>query len=626
MKIKTVSQLFLILLAFGIIISIGPVVIVAKPYDSVSFGAEDVTEVTESVYPLNPNGTVSLSNINGSIRVSGWDRNEVKVTARKVASSQERLADLSIKVDSSPSRLDIDVVSENWKGKWSRGDKLFVEFELMVPKTAIINEIETVNGAVTLTELHVKTVASAVNGAVTAKGLRGDVSLSTVNGAIFAEVVEIDPKARISLETVNGAAKLVLPSGANALVKADSVNGPITNNFGLPVRKGKYVGRNLYGKLGNGGPKIELTSVNGALNFSHSGEGKVQNVENLLPQKSEDDYEESLQDSMKATAEIAAAKSKMTAAEMKEVLEKAKEAQKAALAETKIVLEESLKVPLDVIADIDIDPIKLDMEKIRLEAEIARVSNLAGNRSVQYLTEETRSFDVQKDPKVSVKALGCKVIIKGWNQDKVTYKVSTLANGNSSPIADISANQSGRVIKISVNLKDAPDASKVLENIVLEINVPLKTDLRVETDRELRVSHVRGELDLLGSINITDSAGNLSAKNTSGILRVSGFEGSVTAESGDSDSYFDGDFKSIRSTSGIGSVHLSIADETGVVLSAKSVNADGLRIPSSEMLRITPDGFVPAGEGVWKRGDGQRRFDFISAGGKVFVSSPNDQN
>ena len=43
----------------------------------------DETERLDKTFPLNPNGRVSVSNVNGSITVEGWDRNEVKLEAVK---------------------------------------------------------------------------------------------------------------------------------------------------------------------------------------------------------------------------------------------------------------------------------------------------------------------------------------------------------------------------------------------------------------------------------------------------------------------------------------------------------------------------------------------------------------
>ena len=48
-------------------------------------------------------------------------------------------------------------------------------------------------------------------------------------------------------------------------VSASTVSGDISNEFGLPVDHGRYVGHNLNGKIGNGEHRLELNSVSGEI-------------------------------------------------------------------------------------------------------------------------------------------------------------------------------------------------------------------------------------------------------------------------------------------------------------------------------------------------------------------------
>src|SRR5262249_1472195 len=115
-------------------------------------------------------------------------------------------------------------------------------------------------------------------------------NLSTVNGEVTADYDQLEAGTKISLNTVNGKVGLIIPSDSNATVKADSLNGDITNDFGLPVRKGKYVGRDLYGKLGSGEVAIKLDSVNGGLSIKRRNDGRqLSPVTNLLSPKGSDD-------------------------------------------------------------------------------------------------------------------------------------------------------------------------------------------------------------------------------------------------------------------------------------------------------------------------------------------------
>src|SRR4051794_26264913 len=68
----------------------------------------DETEHFEQTYPLNPGGRVAVSNVNGSIKVEGWDRNEVKLEYTKIADTKERLADVDVKVENRPDSIRVE--------------------------------------------------------------------------------------------------------------------------------------------------------------------------------------------------------------------------------------------------------------------------------------------------------------------------------------------------------------------------------------------------------------------------------------------------------------------------------------------------------------------------------------
>src|ERR1044072_1050705 len=68
----------------------------------------ELTEEFHPTYPLGAGGRVSLSNINGAVKVLVWERSEVKVDAVKRAYTAERLRDAQIKVDASSNRIRIE--------------------------------------------------------------------------------------------------------------------------------------------------------------------------------------------------------------------------------------------------------------------------------------------------------------------------------------------------------------------------------------------------------------------------------------------------------------------------------------------------------------------------------------
>lgn len=219
-------------------------------------------------YNLNSTGQVSLENINGSVQITGWDRNEVKVDAVKSAESEDMLSRIKIGVTSSPDGIYIktdfphDMFGHH--GNWS------VNYTLMVPKRAALEKIDLVNGSIEIRNISGDVHASSVNGAVDARDLSGAVHLSAVNGPIQAAFSELsDP---VSASSVNGPITIALPAGVHASVSASTLNGSIDNNFGMRVT-GHLVGHSLEGSIGSGGAEISLKSVNGPIHIrSNSGE------------------------------------------------------------------------------------------------------------------------------------------------------------------------------------------------------------------------------------------------------------------------------------------------------------------------------------------------------------------
>ena len=154
------------------------------------------TEHFDQTYPLSANGRVSLSNVNGSITVEAWDRNEVRVEYTKIADSKERLSDVEVRIDQKPDSIAIETNYDNWKKDkdhgWKFSGKLEVEFHLMVPRTAMLNEIETVNGSVTASNFTNFTKISAVNGTVKASNIRGTARIQ--RSTVRCRPISIDSK------------------------------------------------------------------------------------------------------------------------------------------------------------------------------------------------------------------------------------------------------------------------------------------------------------------------------------------------------------------------------------------------------------------------------------------------
>jgi DUF4097 and DUF4098 domain-containing protein YvlB len=237
-------------------------------------------EVFDQTYAVDGGARVSLDNVNGDVAVEVWERSEVRVHAVKSASSREYLDRLKVDVEASSSSVDIETYypstsrddADEWleDGHWRGDHKMKVEYTLTVPRNAIVDGIDLVNGSLLVDGVEGGVEAESVNGDITVRNSAGSFALSTVNGAVELHADWLDRDDQIDLESVNGALDLYLSSAAGADIRADSVNGKLSNDFGIEVHRGKYVGSDFRGAVGGGGSRVELETVNGRISVHSS--------------------------------------------------------------------------------------------------------------------------------------------------------------------------------------------------------------------------------------------------------------------------------------------------------------------------------------------------------------------
>lgn len=234
--------------------------------------AQSLREEFHQTYPIAANGTVSLRNISGAVHISTWNQNAVKVDAVKTAYSQERLQEAKIVVENTADRVVIRTKypERNWDDEGDRGDGdndgrrlASVEYNLTLPATASLDEVKLVSGDVDVKGVTGEVRISTVSGNVNAEGLRGRAELSSVSGDV--RVIFANARNRIKLNSVSGDVIASLPSDASVQVSANTVSGDISNEFGIEVEHGRYVGHHLSGQIGNGEGNLELHSVSGEI-------------------------------------------------------------------------------------------------------------------------------------------------------------------------------------------------------------------------------------------------------------------------------------------------------------------------------------------------------------------------
>ena len=227
-------------------------------------GAGEYTEIFDQSYAMASDGSVGLENINGDVTIEVWDQNEVRVYALKSASSPERLAALLIEVDATADRVFVDTHYPNSRELSSedRHGHSEVEYTLTVPRSALLDGIELVNGDLMVDGVEGGIGAQTVNGNVVVRGGDGEMEIETVNGRIELDFASTMTE-EVELSSVNGSIEVVLNGSAD--ISVETVNGSIRNDYGIEVKKGKYVGSSMEGSVGGGGPELDIETVNGSV-------------------------------------------------------------------------------------------------------------------------------------------------------------------------------------------------------------------------------------------------------------------------------------------------------------------------------------------------------------------------
>lgn len=230
--------------------------------------AQELREEFHQTYPIAANGTVSLRNLSGAVHISTWNQNAVKVDAVKTARSQERLQEAKIVVENTADRVVIRTKypDRNWDDEDDDNDGRHlasVEYNLTVPAGASLDEVKLVSGDVDVKGVTGEVRISTVSGNVNAEGLRGRAELASVSGDVH--VTFANAKNRVKLNSVSGDVIASLPPDASVQVSANTVSGDISNEFGIEVEHGRYVGHHLSGQIGNGEGNLELHSVSGEI-------------------------------------------------------------------------------------------------------------------------------------------------------------------------------------------------------------------------------------------------------------------------------------------------------------------------------------------------------------------------
>jgi hypothetical protein len=203
---------------------------------------------------------------NGGIRVFGWDRDGVEVTARMQAQARndaearELLSRVRIVADGRGIRADGPSNEGDDDRGWS------VSYYANVPRRFDL-DLTAHNGGLAVEGVSGKLELETHNGSVALLGVGGDVRAHTQNGSLNVQLSGSKwDGTGLDAETRNGSVRLAVPEQYAAQLETGTVNGSIRTD--IPVTLSGRISRQLSIPLGGGGRTIRAMTTNGSVQIT----------------------------------------------------------------------------------------------------------------------------------------------------------------------------------------------------------------------------------------------------------------------------------------------------------------------------------------------------------------------
>ena len=235
--------------------------------DSILFSEDERSEDEnfDSIgnHPVNKEVVVTVSNINGPILITGHEHNTIvlKITKR---GNKNHFKHVHADVKVTREKVSIESRYDN------RNDRqnVSIEYELTVPRHAVLEKIKTVNGGIAVTGVYGPITTKTANGKITIEGSQSSLSAHTVNGTIDLTIPKFSPNQTIRAQSINGAITCSLPETVSTKLHAKTTTGTISSDFNISIEKVFYIWQEVRATLGKPkGAKVSLETTNGAIDI-----------------------------------------------------------------------------------------------------------------------------------------------------------------------------------------------------------------------------------------------------------------------------------------------------------------------------------------------------------------------
>jgi hypothetical protein len=202
-------------------------------FSHTAFAVELLEEIVEQKYDVDTNATLSVANVDGSIRVYAAEAPQIVIQAIKKAYTRERLQGIVVDVKATQGSVAIKTTFPPRKNALSDRSGT-VDYIIVVPQTARITDLTLTNGELLVEGLRTGGSATAhlVNGWLGGHNCFADLNLTVETGRLdvafdWWETHSFSVKAA----STRGNVRAIFPSDASVSLNATSLEGRIANGF-----------------------------------------------------------------------------------------------------------------------------------------------------------------------------------------------------------------------------------------------------------------------------------------------------------------------------------------------------------------------------------------------------------
>ncbi len=267
---------------------------------------DEYVETIDVTYPMNADGDLEVENTNGSFQLTTWDKNEVHIVAEKRMrlddgtvswllrligirgddvktdeDAKKLFEQLNVEVTGTEARREVNTIyPEN-----THGIQFNVAYTITAPKGVKLR-VQTTNGAIRVDDVAGRVDVQSTNGSITlddvsgaaeARSTNGRIEIEDGGGAIIARTTngsvnvrtahDLSGISEIQARSVNGSVRLALPEGLHFDLSAGTVHGSVTSDYELDSVRAQSR-KELEGRAGDGGPRVELETTNGSVRIT----------------------------------------------------------------------------------------------------------------------------------------------------------------------------------------------------------------------------------------------------------------------------------------------------------------------------------------------------------------------